>query len=91
MKNLHILVSAGGDGSYYPRFTMNDKLVADLKEAYANGLTSYDNCVGCDGDGFHYTTIKIQEDMTFESMGIPSGRTIPDDYAARFKSGDDDE
>jgi hypothetical protein len=80
-KNLYVIVSDGGDGSFYPRYTMSAELIDKLNDAYDRGLMDYDNGIGCDGDGFHYDTIKIPVECTAESMGI---HLIADNYADSF-------
>lgn len=86
MKTLFIFTSDGGDGSYYPRFTLNKKLVAELQKAYDDGLADCENCIGIDGDGFHYAEINVPDESTYESLGI--NYALPDDYANRFKFGE---
>ena len=78
---LYILISDGGDGSYYPRFTLNPDLIKKLDDAYNQDLMDYDNGIGCDGDGFHYSTVEVPDDSTAESLGI---RVLEDNYADRF-------
>lgn len=68
-KPLYILISNGGDGSYSTNYTLDPALIQKLREAYDNDLMDYDD-VGCDGDGFHYDTINVPFDATYESLGI---------------------
>lgn len=68
-KTLYVLVSNGGDGSYYPHYTFNADFIAKLNEAEERGMLDYDS-LGCDGDGFHYDTIEVPLECTYESMGI---------------------
>jgi hypothetical protein len=79
---LYILMSDGGDGSYYPRFTLNEALIDKLQKAYDHRLMTYENGIGCDGDGFHYEYIEVPDNSTYESLGI--NWHLPDDYADRF-------
>lgn len=81
-KNLYILVSDGGDGSYYPNYTFNPELIAKLEKAYDNGTMDYCNGIGCDGDGFHYETLTVPDECTAESLGT---QMLPDDYADLFE------
>jgi hypothetical protein len=83
-KSLFVLISDGGDGSYYPRFTLNVDLVVKLQAAYDANLMTYENGIGCDGDGFHYAAIQVPDDATYESLGITY--PISDTYADKFKS-----
>ncbi len=70
-KPLFILIRDGGDGSYYPVFTLDPDVIARHQERYDNDeLESGDT--GMDGDGFHYTTINVPDDATYESLGIDS-------------------
>jgi hypothetical protein len=69
MKKLFILVSDGGDGSYYPQFTMNQEWIDEMIEKDNNGELEYDN-LGCDGDGFHFETLTVPAECTLESLGI---------------------
>ena len=78
---LYILISDGGDGSYYPQFTLNGQLIEKLQKAADEGLMHYDNGVGMDGDGFHFEAINVPDGSTPESLGIS---VIDDDYADRF-------
>lgn len=68
-KTLYVLVSDGGDGSYYPHYTFNAEFIRKMNDAYESGQIDYES-VGCDGDGFHYDTIKVPDECTYESMGI---------------------
>jgi hypothetical protein len=81
-KSLYVLVDDGGDGSYYPKFTFNYLLIAKLAKAYSKHLMDSENGIGCDGDGFHYTTLSVPDDATYESLGI--ARPLPDSYADKF-------
>lgn len=67
-KNLYVLVSNGGDGSYYPHYTMNEDYIAYLNDRDERGLLDCED-LGCDGDGFHYDVIKVPAFLTLESMG----------------------
>lgn len=84
-KKLFVIVSDGGDGSYYPNYTLNEVLIIRLQEAYDLDLMDYDSGIGCDGDGFHYDTITIPDECTPESMGIS---VLDDDYAEQFFQGE---
>lgn len=68
-KTLFILINDGGDGSFYPRFTFNAEWIAMMDEKDADGELGYPD-IGCDGDGFHYTTLNVPEECTLESLGI---------------------
>lgn len=81
MKKLFIIISDGGDGSYYPQYTMNEELIKKLDLAYDEDRMSYDSGIGCDGDGFHYDTLNIPDECTPESLGIS---VLDDDYADQF-------
>lgn len=69
-KNLYVLISNGGDGSYYPRFTFDKELIDALQQAHDDDEMDYENGIGCDGDGFHYETMTVPDDSTAESLGI---------------------
>lgn len=69
MKNLYILISDGGDGSYYPHYTMNEDWITKQDEKDANGELEYPS-LGCDGDGFHYEVLTVPDECTLESLGI---------------------
>ena len=64
MVELYIVVSDCGDGSYYPRYTMNKKWIEkmDKEGEYPD--------IGCDGDGFHYDTLTLPDGVTLESLGV---------------------
>lgn len=85
---LYVLVSDGGDGSYYPQFTLNSELIEKLSGAYDRGVMDYENGIGCDGDGFHYSTIEVPEGSTSKSLAI---RVLEDSYADQFLGSDEDE
>lgn len=69
MKKLFVLVSNGGDGSYYPQFTFNEEWIERQQEAYDLDELEYDS-IGCDGDGFHYEVLTIPDECTLESLGV---------------------
>lgn len=78
---LFVLIADGGDGSYYPQYTLNPELIAKLQEAYDEELMDYETGIGCDGDGFHYDTINVPDNSTSETLGISF---LDDDYADEF-------
>lgn len=84
-KPLFIFIHAGGDGSYYPRFTMDVELVAKLQKAVDEDRMDYENGIGCDGDGFHYEVLQVPVECTAESLGI---ECLADDYADKFDEED---
>lgn len=67
-KDLYVLVSNGGDGSYYPHYTMDASFIQKMNERDEAGLLDCED-LGCDGDGFHYDTIKVPAFYTLEMMG----------------------
>jgi hypothetical protein len=67
-KNLYVLVSNGGDGSCYPHYTMNEAFIKSLEEKEENGQLDCED-LGCDGDGFHYDTLRVPAFLTLEDMG----------------------
>lgn len=67
MKNLYILISNGGDGSYYPHYTFNSDWIK-LQEARTDYDYEYD--LGVDGDDFHYDTLTVPDECTLASLGI---------------------
>ena len=69
MKKLYVLISNGGDGSYYPHFTFNEDWIKKQELAYDNGELEYDS-LGCDGDGFHYEILTVPDECTLESLSI---------------------
>ncbi|QNO00486.1 hypothetical protein phiPsa347_117 [Pseudomonas phage phiPsa347] len=68
MKTLFVLVSNGGDGSYYPHYTLNAKYIQHLEDKYESGEMDYED-LGCDGDGFHYDTLQVPDDFTLTNNG----------------------
>ena len=90
-KPLYILIGNGGDGSYNPKFTFNSDVIAKLEEADANDLLDYESCHGCDGDGFHFTTLNVPTSCTVESLGLNSYSIISDDYADKYAVPEEDE
>lgn len=69
-KKLFVLVSNEGDGSYHPRFTMNEEWILQQEEREEDGELDYDTDIGYDGDGFHYSVLTVPDDATLESLGI---------------------
>ncbi len=86
-KKLYILISDGGDGSYSPRYTMNPELIKKLQAAADEDRMTYENGVGVDGDGFHYSSVLLPDECTPESLKIT---VLPDDYADQFAAEDDE-
>lgn len=87
-KPLYVLISDGGDGSYYPHYTFNTELIEKLEKAADEDKMDYDNGIGCDGDGFHYETLNVPVECTAESLGIS---VMDDDFADRFFTDDDED
>lgn len=77
---LYVLISNGGDGSYYPNYTLRDDLIEAMQDAYNADLFDYDS-LGCDGDGFHYDTIIVPDGSTRESLDINLIEDDPEDLA----------
>lgn len=67
-KLLYILISNGGDGSYYPHYTTNSDYIAHLNDRDERGELDYED-LGCDGDGFHYDTLQIPAYLTVKDLG----------------------
>lgn len=80
-KPLYVLISDGGDGSYYPQYTFNTELIQKLEKAAEEDRMNYENGIGCDGGGFHYDVIQVPVECTPESMKL---RMLPDDFADQF-------
>ena len=70
MKDLYVLISNGGDGSYYPNYTFNKEWIDKQNAKDAAGDLDYEYDLGVDGDGFHYDTLKVPDECTLESLGI---------------------
>lgn len=69
MKTLYIMVTDGGDGSYSLTYSLEPDAIAAYEKRYENDeLESGDT--GVDGDGFHYDTLTVPDDATYESLGI---------------------
>lgn len=69
MKNLYVLITDGGDGSYSPHFTFNSVFVEAVESKYNNGHLEHGD-LGVDGDGFSYTTLSVPDECTIESLGV---------------------
>lgn len=87
-KTLYVLVSDGGDGSYYPHYTLNPELIAHIQKLYNDEVIDYESGIGVDGDGFHYDTIQVPDDATPESLGIS---VIDENYWFNFENEEDDD
>jgi hypothetical protein len=68
-KNLYILVTDAGDGSYYLSYTFNSEWIEKVKDLYHQGKLEWD-FPGMDGDGFNYKVLTVPEECTLESLGI---------------------
>lgn len=90
-KPLYVVISDGGDGSYYPRYTFNTDLINKMKLAADSGSMDYENGIGCDGDGFHYDTLTVPDECTAESLGLGKYDLISDDFADQFLGEEDEE
>lgn len=66
---LYVMVSNGGDGSFYPQFTTDSRLIEILSKAYDEDRIDYDT-VGVDGDGFHYTVMEIPDNTDLSKLGV---------------------
>lgn len=67
---IFILISNGGDGSYYPRYVNDPAIIARLEQLDSEGKLNPEYTPGYDGDGFHYETITVPDTCTEESLGI---------------------
>ena len=68
-KTLYLLVKDGVDGSYSVALTMDRAWIDRQQARYELGELEYDDA-GVDADGFHYQTIQVPADATYESLGI---------------------
>ena len=78
MAKLYICVQDEGDGSQYPYFTLDKRIIDKLEAGFEYGIYDYSD-IGCDGDGFHYETINIPDGSTYKSLGITES-IIEDTY-----------
>lgn len=85
---LHVLVSDGGDGSYYPQYVLDPKVMERLEDMDARG-TLPDGW--SDGDGFHSDWINVPDDSTPESLGISVIKLEDLGSAEDFDDEEDDE
>ena len=70
-KKLFVLISDGGDGSYYPKYTFNEEWIKQMEQKAEDDWHGMcDGHVGCDGDGFHYDVLMVPDACTPESLGI---------------------
>jgi len=77
-KELYVLVQDSMDGSYIPKFTFSKEWITKAEKLHDDGKLGWDDIVGIDGDGFHYTTITVPDECTLQSLGIR------DDLASSF-------
>lgn len=70
MKPLYILNKNCGDGSFYPRFTFDERVLDYLEQNFSEEYW--------DSDGFHFEILKIPENCTKESLGISHLLTLED-------------
>ena len=68
MAKLFVLISNGGDGSYYPWYTMNEEWIKTQKQRTDFNYDGSD--LGVDGDGFHYSTLTVPDGTTLQDLGI---------------------
>lgn len=70
LKKLFVLISVGGDGSFYPVYTFNEDWIKEQEELDALGELEWERDYGVDGDGFHYDVLMVPVECTAESLGI---------------------
>ena len=68
---LYLLVSDGGDGSYSIQYILDETVLNKIEALADEGVWNYESGFGCDGDGFHYSTINVPDNSTAEYLGIP--------------------
>ena len=68
-KQLFVLTSDSGDGSYHAHYTFNSAWITEMAEKSNNGELEYGD-LGVDGDGFHYGVLNVPDECTPESMGF---------------------
>lgn len=69
MKTVYVLVGNGGDGSSYPQFTMDEEFINQLQMLHDTGVLNYEDGYA-DGDGFHFETFQVPDDLTMQQMGL---------------------
>lgn len=79
MKPVYVLVRNGGDGSSYPYFTMNEDYINQLQMLHDTGVMDYEDGYS-DGDGFHYGTFQVPDDLTLAQMGLSDCASNLDEY-----------
>lgn len=67
---LYILISNNGDGSSSVQFTLDYSVIEKMEKDYDESNPEFDYERWADGDGFHYKTINVPDDSTYESLGI---------------------
>lgn len=67
MKTLYLVIQNCGDGSNTIQYTFDETLINKMKEMYNKDELS-DSYM--DGDGFHYDTLNVPDECTYESLGI---------------------
>ncbi len=67
-KELYLLNVNAGDGSYSVKFTFDKEVVNTLEQQESDGSLDYERF--SDGDGFHYETLTLPDECTYESLGI---------------------
>jgi len=87
---LYILVSNGGDGSFSVDAALDPKVIDILRAANQRGALDYDS-PGCDGDGFHYSTINVPDGSTFESLDIGEYSQLTLESVAKYIDEEDGE
>lgn len=68
-KTLYVLTSDCGDGTRSVSYTFDESWIKRQKERYDNDELDYDS-IGCHSDGFHYGTLTVPDECTYESLGI---------------------
>lgn len=69
MAKLYVLSRNGGDGSSYPVFTVDSEVIKHLENLDDEGELDYDSG-WTDGDGFHYETLTIPDDLDPTTLGV---------------------
>lgn len=70
MQTVYLFTKDCGDGSRSIVAVSDPQVVAEIKELADDDLWHYENGFGVYGDGFHYMTMYLPEDLDLDTLGI---------------------
>lgn len=70
MQTVYLFTQDNGDGSSSIVAVSDPQVVSEIKELMDDDMWDFENGFGVDGDGFHYMTMYLPDELDLNTLGI---------------------